>query len=266
MTGVLLSGTDIAVSRLSFGTASLHHLLSSRRRQDLLAAAFDQGFTHFDTAPSYGFGLAEIELGRLIRARRDKVTIATKFGLYPPAGAKPSTPSVWARKLVAKGGRAHGAPVVDWSQPRIDAGLNDSLRRLGVDYVDLLLLHEPVFGAFESEPLLAWLTAQREKGKVRAWGLAGGPGEIRRCVVDAPSLGVVLQLRDSVAGREADAVTDAGRCLQLTYGYLSSASSGGVVPNAREILERALMRNRTGSVLVSTRRIGRLKELSSVAA
>ena len=86
MRRVTLQGTDINVSRLSFGTASLHHLPTSRRRQDLLAAAFDHGFTHFDAAPYYGFGIAERELGQFLKARRGRVTITTKVGLYPPGG------------------------------------------------------------------------------------------------------------------------------------------------------------------------------------
>src|SRR6266513_547691 len=98
MRHVSLPGTEINVSRLSFGTASLHHLRTSRRRQDLLAAAFDHGFTHFDTAPYYGFGIAEEELGRFLIGRRTEVTITTKVGLYPPADAYPNIASVWIRK------------------------------------------------------------------------------------------------------------------------------------------------------------------------
>jgi len=82
----LLPGTDITISRLSFGTASLHHLGSSRKRQALLCAAVEHGFSHIDTAPYYGFGLAEIEVGRFLEKHSNHLTVATKVGLYPPGG------------------------------------------------------------------------------------------------------------------------------------------------------------------------------------
>src|SRR5262245_50530975 len=73
MKRVQLPGTEIVMSRLSFGTSRLHHVPSGKHRQSLLAAAFDAGFTHFDTAPLYGFGLAESDLGGFLKARRGRV-------------------------------------------------------------------------------------------------------------------------------------------------------------------------------------------------
>ena len=78
-----IDGTDIEVSRLGFGTSSLHHLLSRRDRRSLLLHAESVGITHFDTAPYYGYGLAERELGLALRDRRSRITVTTKVGLYP---------------------------------------------------------------------------------------------------------------------------------------------------------------------------------------
>jgi len=55
----MLPGTGLSVSRLSFGTATLHHHPTTAKRQAFLAAALDHGFTHFDTSPYYGFGMSE---------------------------------------------------------------------------------------------------------------------------------------------------------------------------------------------------------------
>ena len=82
MDQIILPGTGLQVSRLGFGTASLHHTLRSADRQKLLKSALEAGFTHFDTARMYGEGMAERELGKLLSAEmRQQVTIATKFGI-----------------------------------------------------------------------------------------------------------------------------------------------------------------------------------------
>jgi aryl-alcohol dehydrogenase-like predicted oxidoreductase len=143
MRRVRLQGTDINVSRLSFGTASLHHLPTTRRRQDLLAATLDHGFTHFDTAPYYGFGIGEQELGRFLRDRRRLVTVTTKVGLYPPGGLHPNTGPVWTRKLAGKVLPPFSRALVDWSIAAASKSLDRSLRRVGTDQIDLLLLHNP---------------------------------------------------------------------------------------------------------------------------
>lgn len=97
MRQVILPGTDLSVSRFSFGTASLFNVGSSKMRANLLAAAFDNGFTHFDTAPYYGFGTAERDLKPLLKAHPD-ITVATKVGIYSPGGEAQSTASVFLRK------------------------------------------------------------------------------------------------------------------------------------------------------------------------
>ncbi len=69
--------------------------LTSAGRLRLLEVAFEEGISHFDTAPLYGQGLAESLLGRFARSRRDALTITTKFGLVPktyPAPLRPLLP------------------------------------------------------------------------------------------------------------------------------------------------------------------------------
>src|SRR3954452_19764418 len=85
---VRLAGTDVVSSALGFGCAGLFHLPARGDRMRLLEAAFDGGVRHFDTAPMYGLGRSEPELGRFVRGRRDQVVIATKFGIAPTAVAR----------------------------------------------------------------------------------------------------------------------------------------------------------------------------------
>jgi aryl-alcohol dehydrogenase-like predicted oxidoreductase len=264
MTRVVLPATDLAMSRLSFGTASLHHLPSSARRLDLLAAALDHGITHFDTSPYYGFGLSELELGRATGRRRGEVTLATKFGLYPPGSTVSGTPSLWLRKGLGKLSPRFSRPVVDWSVTRAAQSLQGSLERLRTEYVDILFLHEPSDAVLRSDEIWRWLEGEKKKGTIRAWGMSGEPAVLQAAVPHP--LAMVLQVRDSTTHAEADVILQAGRPLQLTFGYLSAASGHGDSSSAATVLERALLRNRTGSIVISTRRRERIAELTDVVA
>jgi aryl-alcohol dehydrogenase-like predicted oxidoreductase len=265
MRQVALHETGLRVSRLSFGTATLHHLTSSRRRQHLLAAAFDHGFTHFDTSPFYGYGIAEQELGRFLDGRRGRVTIATKIGLYAPSGARPSMASVWVRKAAGRLFPACSQAVVDWSVEAATQSLDTSLRRFRTEQIDLLLLHEPVCGAFDSDAFLRWVQQEQSKGRIRAWGLAGRADRMGPLLSTDP-LAPILQVRDSLERREADLVTARGRDLQITYGYLSASRAVSGSLEAIGTLQLAMKRNQTGSVLVSSRDLTRVGQLARAAA
>jgi len=262
MHSIVLPGTDISVTRLAFGTASLHHLWSSRARQNLLAAVVDMGIAHFDTSPYYGFGLAERAIGRFLRSGKPSVTVATKFGLYPPMWNSGSTTGVWARKFAGRVFPALSRPVVDWSVERATKSLERSLRLMCVDRVDFLLLHEPQAGLFSTEEILTWLSRTQGQGKIGTWGLAGELDNMRDLVAAGHPLAAVLQVRDSLGKREADLLARYGRPLQFSYGYLGSA--GNSLP-VREVLRAALKRNVAGSIIVSSRNQQRLAELVSVA-
>jgi len=168
---LLLPGTDLSISQLSFGTARLHRLFGSTNRQHILTAAADLGFTHFDTAPLYGFGLAEQELGRSRALRRHGNTVASKVGLYPPGGC--FEPEIWLRKLAGKGVPVWSRPIIDWTVHKAELSLERSLKALNRDVIDILFLHEPDPAVLNSEELLQWLERQQRLGKIRYWGLAG---------------------------------------------------------------------------------------------
>jgi D-threo-aldose 1-dehydrogenase len=256
----------LEISRLSFGTAGLHRLFSRAGRQALLRTALDGGITHFDTAPLYGFGLAEVELGRFIKncSCRGRVTVTTKVGLYPPVRASSNILLLGVRKTLGKAKPSVSRSEVDWSLSRAQVSLDQSLVRLGVNTIDLLLLHEPVFGAFVEDEFLAWLNSEKEKGKIRNWGLAGKSGEMGDMLSPSHPLGEVLQVADSIDGREADCVINNGRDLQITFGYLASSKLASTHLSAPQVLQQALRRNRKGSVLVSTGSLDHLKALLSV--
>ena len=260
-----IENTNLRVSRLTFGTASLHHCYRQSQRLKLLNTAFASGITHFDTSPYYGYGLAESDLGLFMRGRRDAVTVATKVGLYPPGAAYGSL-GVWLRKAAGKIYGRVAKPRVDWSVREAERGLNASLKRLMTDYIDILFMHEPDPALVGSDEFLAWLEKKRSEGKIRYWGLAGKADLFVEWIRVNHSLAAVLQTNDSLEGREADIVLHQGRNLQFTYGYLSSSSRHAATSSPGTVLLKALQRNHDGSVLFTTRRFDRIEKLAGVVS
>jgi len=232
----------------------------------------DSGFSHFDTAPMYGEGIAERELGRFLGTARNRVSIATKLGLPAIPVFERFPPLLYAHRVFGRIGR----PVLPrgWNhRPRslelanVEQGLTKSMKALQTDWIDLLLLHEPQISDVSALIKLAdWLEAQRVSGRVRYLGLAG---DARNCVevaLQVPGLFDVLQVEDTVAEHEADAVIAAGWPLQITFGYLRGASAAAHDSiDAQAVIKEALTRNVNGMVLVSSRNPERLKVLASLA-
>jgi aryl-alcohol dehydrogenase-like predicted oxidoreductase len=263
MQQTVISGTSLHVSRFSYGTASLHHIARSSERLNLLLAAVDAGFSHFDTSPLYGFGLAEMELGRLIKYRKE-VSVGTKIGLYAPGGHDPSTMAIWMRKAAGKLVPRLSRAIVNWSLDAARTSLERSLRRLGRHRVDVLFLHEPVPTLVDADEWLMWMELQHTEGKVLTWGMAGNSAPMHPWITSQHEIGKILQVKDSLARREADGITAAGRPLQFTYGYFSDRPQD-LAEGTGEHLRQILARNSTGSVIVSTRRVGRLERFAEAA-
>src|SRR5579859_1171461 len=124
-----------------------------------IQASLDAGVNLIDTAPAYGLGLAETIVGKATRDRRGKVVIATKFGL------------VWHTDQ----GQPHGTE--DGRQLRrlltadsIRYEVEESLRRLQTDYIDLYQTHWQETNTPVQETMDA-LIRLKQQGKIRATGL-----------------------------------------------------------------------------------------------
>lgn len=266
-----LPDTALQVSRLGFGTASLHRTFHSKDRQTLLSAALDAGYTHFDTARMYGEGLAERELGRFLGKTRHKVTLATKFGIPANSALERLPLLMYAQRALGGVGRSF-AP--QWwghrrviSREQAEMSLATSLKALQTDWIDILFVHEPQLADVEVLLSMAdWLERQKASGRVRYLGLAGSA---RHCVAVAQQTGNlfdVWQVEDSLVAHEADVVTDAGHSLQITFGYLRQAAVVQPHPDGLAVIKAALARNPHGMVLVSSRQPERLRALAVLAA
>jgi aryl-alcohol dehydrogenase-like predicted oxidoreductase len=128
---------------------------------DLLGAALDLGIGYFAATDTDDDGRAERLLGAAVGGRRDEVTVATTFGYD-------TTPRLWEP--------TSRAPWHDWSPQFAGRALDASLRRLRLEPIDLWLLHHPGMDAIESDELFEFLEAQVDKGKIRHYGVALGPG------------------------------------------------------------------------------------------
>lgn len=259
MRRIQIDDTDLTVSRLSFGTGSLHHLPWRSDRLRVLEAALDSGITHFDTSPFYGFGLAEADLGHFLRDKRGRVSLASKIGLYPPSEGKPNSASVWGRKLAGRVAPSLTRARVDWLLKTAEESLERTLKRCRTDFLDILFLHEPDVGAIKSDDFVAWLEGRCAAGCVRYWGLAGEAEAVQGWTASGHPLARIIQTRDSLSSRQADFTFEANRRLQFTYGYMRATGSAERGPR---VYAEALVRNATGSVIMSTRTPSRIAEVA----
>ncbi|MHA6332886.1 aldo/keto reductase [Qipengyuania sp. CAU 1752] len=263
MRQIIVPNTDLKLSRFVFGTSGLFNVRGRAKREALLEQAVAHGFTHFDTAPYYGFGHAERDLAPILRSN-PHTTVTTKVGLYSPGGEEQPAWQVLARKAAGKAIASLSKPALDFSIDRARQSLEDSLTRLGRERVDMFLLHEPQHALLDTQEWLRWLEDCRTQGKVRYFGMAGLPDVTAPIVTQAPGLAQVLQLADSLDRQEAGTLL-VEREMQITYGYVSAALERTPSANVPDVLARALARNRTGAVIVSTTRVERLAQYAPIA-
>ncbi len=120
-----LGGSELYASVIGFGAWAAGKAgwgdADEAEQERAIWEAYDSGVNFFDTAPVYGFGESERVLGRVLKHVRDKVYIATKFGL------------VWNDKGIRN----------DVTRANIFREIDESLRRLDTDYIDLYQVHWP---------------------------------------------------------------------------------------------------------------------------
>lgn len=234
-------------------------------------------------------GTAEAELGRFARGRRDEIAIATKFGIEPSnsslarlqAPARAAIARLPALRAALKR-RADGPrPPRRYDGQMARASLEKSLGELGTDYVDLFFVHDPGPGDdVDVEGLRGSCEELQAEGLIRAWGVSGDPDP---CLDVSRELGAeaVLQVRDDILspalsggdGDPAPAISFGvlAGALESIHGHLAGGGERRVRwqraigkdcgrPDvlASLLLEDALDRNRSGTVLFSTNRPERI--------
>lgn len=153
MENITLKGIELPVSRLctggcpagEYGWGNVDH----RQIEGAIRRAFELGVNFFDTADTYGLGKSEQNMGEVLRDVRDRVVIATKFGVR------------------VEGGKTF----YDNSPAYIEQALSRSLRNLNTDYIDLYQIHY-LDGVTPAEAVMEALLRHKEAGRIRAIGLS----------------------------------------------------------------------------------------------
>lgn len=175
----------ILPSRLGFGAAPLGNMFRAIPEDEALAtveAAWNDGIRFFDNAPFYGAGLAEIRMGQALAGKpRDDYVIATKVGRL----ILDEVEDVSARDLGEKGDVfKHGLPnrvVNDYSADATLRSIEDSLKRLQTDRIDIVWVHDVAQDFYGDEWLSVFESARkgafkaldrlRDEGVIKGWGL-----------------------------------------------------------------------------------------------
>jgi L-galactose dehydrogenase len=148
-----LGGTGLLVSELGFGAAPLgdeYGKADPREMDRALHFAIDHGINFIDVAPYYGRTLAESRLGEMLQGRRHQIVLATKCARYDIDG-------------------------FDFSPEGVRKSVDESLRRLKTDFVDVLHIHDVEYGCKRQivEETLPELRSIQKQGKARFIGITG---------------------------------------------------------------------------------------------
>jgi L-galactose dehydrogenase len=160
-----LGNTGIDLPILSFGASSLGAEFRSITLDEAMLStktAIDLGMNFIDTSPFYGRGMSEIMLGLGLRGiPRDRYLLGTKLGRYSDVH-------------------------FDFSAKRVEESVHVSLQRLGIDYLDILLLHDVEFVPLTQiwEETLPAVLKLKKEGKVRAVGFSCYPMKTFHTVLD----------------------------------------------------------------------------------
>jgi len=173
--------SSVAVTRLGLGGASIGGLFSPVTGDDAMATlnrAWELGIRYFDTAPLYGYGTSERRMGKVLGDRaRASFALSTKVGrLIRPIDLIPPDADVDRQEFEGRQDAFYAEtgpvrPVFDYSGDGVKRSIEESLERLGLDRIDIALIHDPdahwPAAIGQAYPALHRL---REQGTVRAIG------------------------------------------------------------------------------------------------
>lgn len=159
-----LPRTDLVLSEVGFGVWTVATnwwgKIEDAEKASLLENAVEEGINFFDTADTYGDGFGEEILATVLGHKRNDIVIATKFGydIYDP------TPRDGHKERAQK-----------FDKEFVKYACEQSLRRLGTDYIDLYQAHNIKLADLERDELFETLEQLQFEGKIRHYGVALGP-------------------------------------------------------------------------------------------
>ncbi len=205
MEQIRVAHTGRATTRLGYGCSSIMGALGRRDSLRLLESAYEAGIRHFDVAPMYGYGEAESCLGELI-ARHHEITVTTKYGIAPPkrGGLLRSArrvvgpvlqriPALKRRLVRAAGAVAAPAEKSHFSADEARVSLEDSLRLLRTEFIDVWLLHEVEASDLTDDSLLRFIEDSVTQGKIGSFGVGSDSAKIPALLHQRPAFCRVVQ-------------------------------------------------------------------------
>ena len=189
-----LGKTGLRVSIVGFGASPLgaeFGQIDPEEGRRAVHTAIAHGINYFDVAPYYGRTLAETRLGEFLEGKRSQVIVATKVGRYDIGQ-------------------------FDFSAERVTRSVDESLRRLRTDFIDVIQIHDIEYGNRSQiiHETLPALHALKQSGKVRYVGITGYP---------------LLQLADVISQTEVDTILSYCR-----YDLFDTTLDSMLTPAARQ--------------------------------
>lgn len=175
---------NILPARIGFGSAPMGNMFRAVPDEEVLAtlnAAWDQGIRYYDTAPLYGAGLSEIRVGELLSQKpRDEFVLSTKVGRVILDEVESGSRDLGEKGDLFADGRKNKI-LHEWTADATERSIEGSLKRLGVDRIDILWVHDIAqdfhgdlwVSKFEEARTGAFrvLSRLRDEGVIKAWGL-----------------------------------------------------------------------------------------------
>jgi len=202
-----ISNTGFSISALGLGCMGMSEFYGNTNEAqsiETMELAVEKGITHFDTADAYGYGANEILVGKALKAVRDKITIASKFGIVRDKNDQ-----------TARG--------INGSPENAIKACDESLKRLGTDYIDLYYLHRLDYNVPIEETIYAMSKLVKD-GKVKYIGLSEADCEsIKKAHAVHPITALQSEYSLWTRGPETDVLP---LCKELGIGFIPYSPLG----------------------------------------
>ncbi|MEP7144203.1 MAG: aldo/keto reductase [Ferruginibacter sp.] len=262
------------VNNLGFGCVSLTLLPFEQAALRLLDTAYNEGITHFDTAPLYGNGYSEKIVGKFLKSKRNKVTVTTKFGL-PPKGAKAipvwlALPLNYLQKKIKDSEKktfSFGEPAIVHYRKidilEVRQSFEKSIKSLQTGCIDYFLLHEAL-PAFLTDEAMHYLSTLKKNGDIGKIGIATSYVSIQQLQPSQLQLWDILQYENGLA-YQSDKLVEVYTHQTHFYHSVFKAAKGirlnifDTNNIAGILLVKAIKNNPSGKVLFGTSKIENLQ-------
>jgi predicted oxidoreductase len=221
MKSIVLGRSGLESSRLVYGCMRIcgdNTLADRDKGKEAVRAAIDAGYTHFDHADIYGGGSSEAVFCEVLRESpglREKLVVTSKCGIVQPEESGGSFTKRY-----------------DFSREYILTSVEGSLRRLGIDHLDLLLLHRPDF-LMDAKQVAATFEMLKEQGKVRYFGVSNfQPSQLSLLQAHCSVPLVVNQIEVNIDNVSAIVDGTLDQCQELNIAPMAWCPLGGVAYSA----------------------------------